>query len=369
MASSAAPTQSASPAVANSSVDGLDEPEDAVAGGTARLRITLRLADIIQMNLVIGRSRFGQVKLAKSRQTGQVYALKALQKSSILELFELNHCKNERPVLQIMKHPYVVNLVSSFQDVRVIYFLMDYYPGGTLMRLLSLGKLSVSHARQITAQLIIVLEFMHNVGIVHRDLQPSNIIFDEQGFIRVCDFNSSVVLSLQKDGRAYSTVGCPFYMSPEVIKNRGHGFAADWWSLGCIVFEMLTGYPPFYDVNRLGCYQKILLGHVDFPPSMHPIAKDFVVSCLRSDEKERFNTGKTDVFGGNIIRSHPWFQDIDWDSVESKSFVPEWQPVKTLSGNMDLRYSSDVEAAPFADEYVTTGAAVTGSKKDSFIDF
>jgi serine/threonine protein kinase len=109
------------------------------------------------------------------------------------------------------------------------------------------------------AQLIVVLEFMHNVGIVHRDLQPSNILFDEHGFIRVCDFNSSIVLSLQKDARAYSTVGCPFYMSPEVVKTRGHGFAADWWSLGCIVFEMLTGYPPFYDVNRLGCYQKVLL--------------------------------------------------------------------------------------------------------------
>ena len=100
---------------------------------------------------------------------------------------------------------------------------------------------------------------MHNVGVVHRDLQPSNILFDEHGFIRVCDFNSSIVLSVQKEGRAYSCVGCPLYMSPEVIKNRGHGNAADWWSLGCIVFEMLTGYPPFYDVNRLGCYQKVLL--------------------------------------------------------------------------------------------------------------
>jgi serine/threonine protein kinase len=203
---------------------------------------------------------------------------------------------------------------------------------------------------------------MHNVGIAHRDLQPSNVLFDEHGFIRVCDFNSSVVMSLQKDGRAYSTVGCPFYMSPEVIKTRGHGFAADWWSLGCIVFEMLTGYPPFYDVNRLGCYQKvlvvpacrfsrlmrfspliihqILLGHVDCPPSLHPIAKDFVLGCLRVDERERFHTGKTDVFGGNCMRAHPWFQDLDWDTVETKLFVPEWRPIETLSGKMDLRCSA-----------------------------
>lgn len=109
----------------------------------------------------------------------------------------------------------------------------------------------------LALQLIVALEFMHSVGIVHRDLQPSNILFDEHGFIRVCDFNSSIVLSVQKDGRAYSAVGCPFYMSPEVVRNRGHGVAADWWSLGCIVFEMLTGYPPFYDLNRLGCYQKV----------------------------------------------------------------------------------------------------------------
>jgi len=250
---------------------------------------------------------------------------------------------------------------------------------------------------------------MHNSGVVHRDLQPSNILFDEHGFVRVCDFNSSIVLSVQKDGRAYSSVGCPLYMSPEVVKNRGHGFAADWWSLGCIVFEMLTGYPPFYDVDRLGCYQKvlpvlaagcmrmayvhlfgvfqILLGHVDCPPSMHAIAKDFALCCLRLDEKERFQTGKTDLFGNNIIRGHQWFQDIDWDDIEAKAFVPVWQPSQTLSGTMDLRciccrcmqfkcyfschcrYSSDIEDAPFAHEYVTTGAAVAGSKKDAFSDF
>jgi serine/threonine protein kinase len=292
MSSATAPPKPAAAAKA-------EEPEEGAAVSQPRLRVTLRLADIIQLSLVIGRSRFGEVKLAKSRQTDDIYALKALRKSrsdaivgccagaphaccSVLELFELNHCKNERPILQILKHPYIANLVSSFQDVRVIYFLMDYYPGGNLMRLLKLGKLGVSYACQITAQvraalalcstfpcnfvnfrpwppqLVVALEFMHNVGIVHRDLQPSNILFDESGFIRVCDFNSSIVLSVQKDARAYSCVGCPFYMSPEVIKNRGHSFAADWWSLGCIVFEMLAGYPPFYDVNRLGCYQKVL---------------------------------------------------------------------------------------------------------------
>jgi serine/threonine protein kinase len=146
-----------------------EEPEEAAAGSQPRLRVTIRLSDIIQLSLVIGRSRFGEVKLAKSRQTDDIYALKALRKSrydaivggcagaphaccSVLELFELNHCKNERPILQILKHPYIANLVSSFQDVRVIYFLMDYYPGGNLMRMLKLGKLGVSYACQITAQ-------------------------------------------------------------------------------------------------------------------------------------------------------------------------------------------------------------------------
>jgi hypothetical protein len=123
---------------------------------------------------------------------------------------------------------------------------------------------------------------------------------------------------------------------------------------------------------------------------MHPIAKDFALCCIRPDENARFHTGKTDIFGDNIIRAHPWFQDLDWDAVEAKSFVPEWQPLATLDGKMDLRctsfpknsphkrisrcsvpprYASDVEDAPFAAEYVTSGAAVAGSKKDSFIDF
>ena len=90
--------------------------------------------------------------------------------------------------------------------------------------------------------------------------------------------------------------------------------------------------PPFYEFQ-------ILLGHVDCPPSMHAIAKDFVLCCLRPDESERFQTGKTDLFGGNIIRGHQWFQDIDWDDIEAKAFLPEWQPSKTLSGKMDLRYN------------------------------
>jgi hypothetical protein len=128
---------------------------------------------------------------------------------------------------------------------------------------------------------------------------------------------------------------------------------------------------------------------------MHPIAKDFVLGCLRLNEKERLQTGETDVFGANVVRSHPWFNGIDWDDVEAKAFLPEWRPIETLQGRMDLRcvvfmcstctlhgitsrisniynifrYACDVDDAPFADEYVVTGAAVAGSKKDAFVDF
>lgn len=247
---------------------------------------------------------------------------------------------------------------------------------------------------------------MHNVGIVHRDLQPSNIIFDEQGFIRVCDFNSSVVLSLQKDGRAYSTVGCPFYMSPEVIKNRGHGFAADWWSLGCIVFEMLTGYPPFYDVNRLGCYQKVLA----LAPNPSRVTSFFYVRfcwdmwiflrlCILSQKillcpacaatkrsastrGRRTSSAATSYArtrGSRILTGILLNQSLLFRSgSQLRRFLATWIcgtefkheiGLRARSHTDCFRYSSDVEAAPFADEYVTTGAAVTGSKKDSFIDF
>ena len=91
-----------------------------------------------------------------------------------------------------------------------------------------------------------------------------------------------------------------------------------------------------------------MLGHVDCPPSLHPIAKDFVLGCLRVDEHERFHTGKTDVFGSSITRAHPWFQDLDWDAVEAKSFVPEWRPIETLSGKMDLRCAAAKKIAALA---------------------
>ena len=175
------------------------------------------------------------------------------------------------------------------------------------------------------ASILLALEAMHELSVVYRDLKPENVLMERDGYLKITDFG------LSKQDDALSTVdgtgtlcGTAAYMAPELIESAEHGLGVDWWALGVLVFEMLAGYPPFYDENPFGIYQKILGGKIEFPRHFDTKAKDLIKKLLTADRTKRIGCLKR---GAEDIKNHKWFSKLDWTAVYNEQvpapFIPE----------------------------------------------
>lgn len=253
------------------------------------------------------------------------------------------------------KNPWIVDLKYSFQDEKYLYLVMDFLPGGDLMTLLMRKDvLSEEESRFYIGETILAIETVHRANYIHRDLKPDNILLDKHGHIKLTDFglckhaqirstrvsdvntkelsaNFNQLKSVldKKLGYkrcrklAFSTVGTPDYIAPEVFGQGGYDETVDWWSVGVILFEMLVGYPPFYsDEPSLTC-QKILHWKRTFKipaeANLSPVAAD-ILRRLITDSEERL--GKN---GAEEIKNHPFFKGFGWESVRKQKapYVPQ----------------------------------------------
>ena len=295
---------------------------------------------------VIGRGAFGIVKLVQKCDTGRVYAMKVMRKADMVAYQQAGHVRAERDLLVESQSPWVVQLYYSFQDADNLYLVMEFVPGGDLMGLLiKLDIFPEAMARFYAAQCIDAIESVHKLGFIHRDIKPDNILIDAEGNIRLTDFGLSTgfhplhesvynadsyqTLSIQESGelvhkRAYSAVGTPDYIAPEVFGKRGYGPECDWWSLGAIIYEMLVGYPPFHAKTPAETYVKIQNWRTTlrFPPEprLSPQARHLIQRLL-CDAPQRLGR-----HGADEIRHHPFFFGVDWKNLRDwhpKPFVPE----------------------------------------------
>ena len=162
--------------------------------------------------------------------------------------------------------------------------LLDYACGGELFTLLRReGRFSNDVALFFASEILLAFEYLHGMDIAYRDLKPENLLIDREGHVKITDFGFAKVV---KD-KTYTLCGTPEYLAPEIIQSKGHNKNVDWWALGVLVFEMLAGYPPFYDDNPMGIYQKIMDGYYEFPPHVEPKARDLVKSFLCADRSLR----------------------------------------------------------------------------------
>ncbi|XP_071403289.1 cAMP-dependent protein kinase catalytic subunit PRKX [Centroberyx affinis] len=218
--------------------------------------------DDLETIATVGTGTFGRVFLVKDKKSRAFYALKQMKIPDVIRLKQEQHVHNEKEVLTEVNHPFLIRLFWTHHDERFLYMLMDYVPGGELFSYLrSRGRFSNATGLFYTAEIVCAIEYLHAKEIVYRDLKPENILLDGEGHIRLTDFGFAKKLT----DRTWTLCGTPEYLAPEVIQSKGHGRAVDWWALGILIFEMLAGYPPFFDDNPFGIYQKILAGKLEFP--------------------------------------------------------------------------------------------------------
>ncbi|KAI8097483.1 protein kinase A catalytic subunit [Halteromyces radiatus] len=268
----------------------------------------------------IGHGSFGKVYKVEKRDTKRIYAMKVLSKQLLIKRNEVDHTLAERNVLvQTITSPFIVTLKFSFQTASHLFLVMDYLPGGDLFTCLERHRILEEHqARFYIAELVCALEEIHAHKVVYRDLKPENILLDAQGHIALTDFGLCKEL---KDNTTTSTFcGTSEYLAPEMVLKKEYTQAIDWWSLGILLYELLTGNAPFHSVHLDVLYRRILNQPLSFPSSRHLSmeAKDLIQQLLKRDPTKRLGS----THGATDIKKHPFFKNIRWDQVARKQMSP-----------------------------------------------
>lgn len=283
-------------------------------------------ADPSQFELlkVLGQGSFGKVFLVRKisgQDAGTLYAMKVLKKAT-LKVRDRLRTKMERDILADVNHPFVVKLHYAFQTEGKLYLILDFLRGGDLFTRLSKEIMFTEEdVKFYLAELALALDHLHTVGVIYRDLKPENILLDADGHISLTDFG--LCKEALDDQKAYSFCGTVEYMAPEVVNRRGHNTAADWWSFGVLLFEMLTGTLPFQGANRKETMNLILKAKLGMPPYLSPEAQSLLRALFKRNPANRLGAGTEGV---EELKRHPFFSSIDWNKLYSKEIEPPFKP-------------------------------------------
>lgn len=280
---------------------------------------------------VVGKGSFGKVMMVRKKDNGRIYAMKVLRKAEIIKRKQVAHTRTERNVLGKIAHPFIVGLNFAFQTKTKLFFVLDYCAGGELFfHLGNEGRFSERRAGFYAAQITLALEYVHKHNVIYRDLKPENVLLDASGNVRLTDFGLSKENIRELDTGAFSFCGTPEYLAPEILNRTGHGRAVDWWSLGALVFEMMTGLPPFFESTRPALYERIKAGRLEYPEYLSPEAVSLLSGLLTRDPRKRLGCGEGDA---DEVKRHPFFRFIDWDALLQGRLRVPWVP--TVAGSLD----------------------------------
>jgi serine/threonine protein kinase/CRP-like cAMP-binding protein len=295
----------------------------------------LQLEDF-EVGITLGLGSFGRVRLCKFKETGKYYALKMMNKHAVLQMKQLDHIKSEKNILLQISYPFVVNMFGTFQDDEIIYMVFEFVCGGEFFTLLrNEDKLPNEQATFYAAEIVLTLGFLHNLKIVYRDLKPENILIDKDGHMKITDFG----FAKEVTDRTWTLCGTPDYIAPEIIRNKGHNKGADWWAFGVLLFEMLAGYPPFYDESGgFGTYKKILKGAVEYPDWFTPDAIELISKLLVADLGKRYGNMHK---GAADIMDHAYFEQHDWSAARKKQIPVPMIP--DVDGENDTSYFEEYD--------------------------
>lgn len=296
-----------------------------------------RTPDDFMVSKLIGEDNDSTVVLARDIHTDTEYAIKILEKSQIRKDEKNTQVEREREIISQLDHPFFVKLHYTFDDDKRLYFVLSYASNGDLLsHIESSGRLSRPCVQHYGAELIDALEYLRGLNIVHRDIKPENILLTEDMHIQITDFGTARILSDRNEnpdpsGRKMSFVGTADYVPPELLVDKESNINSDLWSLGCIIFQMLTGKAPFSDTSDFATFQRIIRMNYSFPDFVDNDAKDLIRGLLQFDPNQRLGCETGGGFG--ILKEHPFFKGISWDDLYTKVPPPITRPVSRLSAH------------------------------------
>ncbi|CAH8526280.1 unnamed protein product [Schistosoma bovis] len=293
-------------------------------------------AENFKIQRVIGKGGYGKVFLVQKVDgidQGKLYAMKVLKKARLVcNEKDKAHTVSERNILEMLQHPFLVKLHYAFQNHSNLYIVLEYCHGGELFNYLEReGALLENAACFYASEIVLAIGHLHSLGIIYRDLKSENVLLDRQGHVKLTDFG------LSKEGVCTTNTFCGTieYMAPEIIRCEGHGKAVDWWSLGTLIYDMLSGAPPFsQEESREATTRKILTAPLKFPPSFSSEVTSLIRGLLKRDPNERLGS-KEDM---EEIKRHKFFKrhEINWSDVYNRRLKPPFRPKLTAENDVSM---------------------------------
>ncbi|CAF1203857.1 unnamed protein product [Rotaria sp. Silwood1] len=304
----------------------------------------------------VGTGSYGHVLIVRDRETSNYYALKIFSITHVVQSRQTEHVKSEKEILSAIKHPFIVRLYWTHHSDQFLYMLFDYMPGGELFSYMRRkGIFDIKTSLFYICEIILAFEYLHSLQIIYRDLKPENILLDAEGHVKLVDFGFAKKIL----NKTFTTCGTPDYLSPELFKNTGHNKSTDWWSLGILLFEMLTGGTPFNpNQNESEIPSRVLAGRIAWPRTIDETTKAFIKKLLTQNPDKRLGAGRN---GSREVKEQPIFVSIKWDDVYARKLKPPIVPSVKHPGDTSCfdQYPEDWKSAAFASD----------KELDLFVDF
>jgi len=328
-----------------------------------KLDKTLKLKDL-HRERILGVGTFGKVWLVSHLRTHVPYALKMLAKREIIGHHQVEGVIREKNIMSSIDHPFVVNLINTFQDDRHLYMLIELVQGGELFSVIhteTRDGIPNPNARFYAACILESLSHLHHRNICYRDLKPENILINSQGYGVLVDLGFAKVVM----DKTYTLCGTPEYLAPEIILSKGHDKGVDYWAFGVLIYEMLVGRSPFYTYgsDQVSLFKRIVQVKYGFPQNIvNDLAQDLITRLIVRRQANRFGCLAR---GDMDIRDHPWFAVIDTDKLLNKRIPAPWVPrIKDALDTSHFDSYKHVENEPAGDRH-----HLSSLKQELFRDF
>nr|XP_018669813.1 cGMP-dependent protein kinase 1 isoform X1 [Ciona intestinalis] len=308
--------------------------------------VGLTLEDFTAID-TLGVGGFGRVELVELKNDiTKTYAMKVLKKRHIVDTRQQEHIKNEKAIMMECQSDFIVKMYRTFRDTKYIYMLLECCLGGELWTVLrDKGHFDDSAARFYTGCVVEAFTYMHSRGIIYRDLKPENLLLDTRGYAKLVDFGFAKRIGFSR--KTWTFCGTPEYVAPEIILNKGHDLSADYWSLGILMYELMTGSPPFSGSDPMKTYNQILKGidMIEFPKKISKNAQSLIRKLCRDNPSERLGNQRNGI---KDIQKHKWFDGFHWVGLRKGSMSPPIKPQVSSSSdssNFD-KFPEDEEEPP-----------------------